>query len=366
MSGAPTDLTLVVPTFKESDNIVPLVERLDRALAGLAWEVVFVDDDSPDGTADTVRTLAQRDRRVRVIQRIGRRGLASACVEGILSSSAPYVAVMDADLQHDEMLLPQMLQRLKEGGIDLVVASRYVEGGSVAGLVPHRLAISRLAVRLAQTLFGITLQDPMSGFFMMRRAAFDGCVRRLSQQGFKILFDLIACSPRPLTYVELPYSFGTRRHGASKLDALVAWQFGVTILHKLFGRYVPVRFVLFELVGASGIIVHLAALYVLLRARAPFGLAQSGAVLVAMTSNFVLNNLITYRDRSLKGADFVRGLFSFYAVCAIAAVANVGIADWVYAKRPIWWAAGLAGAIVSAVWNYVASRLYTWRETDLP
>jgi dolichol-phosphate mannosyltransferase len=364
MSDAPVELTIVVPTFKERDNVAPLIERLERILTGIEWQVVFVDDDSSDGTADTVRAIAQRDRRVRVIQRIGRRGLSSACVEGILSSSSPFVAVIDADLQHDETLLPAMLKRVKADDLDLAVASRYTEGGSTEGWDWRRQWISRLAVNVAQFLFKVGLKDPMSGFFLIRREAFDGAMRQLSQQGFKILFDIMASSPQPLKFVELPYQFGTRRHGSSKLDSMAAWQFGLLIMDKLVGRYVPVRFVLFVLVGGTGVFVHLATLYLLLAMNASFALAQVGAVFVAMTSNFILNNLITYRDQRLRGFAFVRGLASFYLVCSMGAVANVGVASLIYLEHPVWWLAGLAGALIGAVWNYAASRLLTWNRMD--
>ena len=354
------ELAVVIPTFNERDNIAPLVERLERTLTGIAWEAVFVDDDSPDGSAAAARAVARVNPRVRVIQRIGRRGLASACVEGVLSSSAPYFALIDADLQHDETLLPHMLHRLRDVDLDLVVASRYAEGGSARGLDSQRLLISRLAVRLAQSLFRVELQDPMSGFFLMRRDVFDSVVRQLSQRGFKILFDLMASSPRPLKFVELPYQFSPRQRGASKLDSMAAWHFGVLILDKLFGRYVPVRFVMFAVVGGSGICVNVAALYATLALGASFGLAQTVAVLAAMTSNFMFNNLITYRDQRLHGSAMVRGLLSFYGVCSIGAVANVGVAELIYHDRPVWWLAGLAGAAIGVVWNYVASRLLTW------
>lgn len=358
------ELTIVIPTMNERENIAPLVERLDRVLQGIAWEVVFVDDDSPDGTADTVRAVAQHDRRVRVIQRIGRRGLSSAFVEGALCSSAPYIAIMDGDLQHDETLLTTMLARLKADDLDLVIGSRYVPGGSTEGWAQHRLMISQTAVRLAQAIFKVELQDPMSGFFMLRRDAFDGAVRRLSQSGFKILFDLVASSPRPLKFEEIPYRFGSRQYGTSKFDSSTAWQFGVLILDKLVGRYLPVRFVLFALIGSTGVIVHMAALYTLLRSSFSFELAQTGAVVLAMTSNFLLNNLITYRDQRLRGLAFSRGLLSFYVVCSVGAVANIGVARLLYADQSAWWAAGLAGAVIGLVWNYTASRLFTWRPSD--
>jgi dolichol-phosphate mannosyltransferase len=354
-------LTVVVPTFKERGNIVPLVNKLDQALAGVRWEVVFVDDDSPDGTADAVRALSQRDARVRVIQRIGRRGLASACVEGALSSAAPVIAVMDADLQHDETILPAMLRRLTTENLDLVIASRYTEGGSTQGWDATRLMISRFSGWLARSLFHVGTTDPMSGFFMLRREAFNRAVRDLSQQGFKILFDLMASATPPFRYAEMPYHFSTRQHGDSKLDGMAAWQFGVMMLDKLIGRVIPVRFLLFVMVGGSGVAVHVAALYALLQFGTAFGLAQAGAVLIAMTSNFFLNNAITYRDQRLRGGRFVVGLLTFYLVCSVGAAANVGIAEMIYASPREWWVAGLAGAAISAVWKYAATRLFTWR-----
>jgi dolichol-phosphate mannosyltransferase len=358
----PPELTVIVPTRNERDNIAPLAARLAGALSGIDWEVLFVDDDSPDGTAAAVRTLAARDPRVRLIQRIGRRGLSSACVEGMLASTAPCLAVMDADLQHDETLLPRMVRELRTGDFDVVVASRYTEGGSTRDFPPRRERLSRLAVRLAHASSRVRLEDPMSGYFVIRREAFEPSVRRLSQLGFKILFDILASSPRPLRCLEVPCRFDARRRGASKLDTLTALQFGVLILDKLIGRMVPVSLVLFLCVGATGLIVHLAALYALLAVRSPFPVAQSGAVWVAMTSNFLLNNLITYSDLRLRGRQFLRGLLSFYLVCSIGAVANVALASLIYREWRLWWVAGTAGAALGAAWNYTGSRFLTWRQ----
>lgn len=143
------ELTVVVPTLNERDNIGMLVDLLDTALDTVNWEVIFVDDDSADGTAERVRELGRRDRRVRCLQRLGRRGLATACIEGALAASAPYIAVMDADMQHDEKLLPQMLAILKSEPVDLVVGSRYVAGGGIGGLDAARANISAFATRLS-------------------------------------------------------------------------------------------------------------------------------------------------------------------------------------------------------------------------
>ena len=354
------ELVVVIPTFNERDNVNPLLGRLETTLQGIHWEVIFVDDDSPDGTAEHVRQIALRNPHVRVIQRIGRRGLTSACVEGVLSSSAPYFAVMDGDMQHDESILPSMLRSLKEQGLDIVIGSRYVEGGSTAGWEKKRQRFSWLASQAAQLVIGADLKDPMSGFFVMRRQAFDGAVRNLSQQGFKILFDLFASSPRPLRYAEQPYEFRTRTLGSSKFDSMAIWEFGMLLADKLVGRIIPPRLILFGLVGSVGLLLHLIVLAFGLRAGLPFVSAQTAAVVAAMTMNFALNNVLTYRDRQLKGWAFVRGLLSFYIICSLGALANVGVGTLVYARQPIWWLAGIAGVLVGTVWNYAVSSFLTW------
>lgn len=355
---APFELAVIIPTLNERDNVALMVERLNRTLTGIAWEVIFVDDDSPDGTADAVRELARRQGNVRCLQRIDRRGLSSACIEGMLASTAPYLAVMDGDLQHDETLLPRMLAKLKTEHLDVVVASRHVAEGGVGNWDKSRVRISDFATRLSRIVVKAELSDPMSGFFLIERSAFTGAMRRLSGQGFKILLDLFASTPRPFAFAELPLQFRERLHGESKLDALVAWEYLMLLLQKLVGPAVPVRFLLFALIGGLGVGVHLTTLWLVLHA-ASFATAQAVATVVAMTGNFLLNNLFTYRDRRLKGWRILSGLGSFYAVCGIGAAANVGVAASI-AGNHSWWLAGLAGAAVSVVWNYVMSSIFTW------
>jgi dolichol-phosphate mannosyltransferase len=360
-AGAP-ELAVIVPTFNERDNVGLVLELVAAALDGLDWEMVFVDDDSADGTAEAVRDLARRDPRVRCLQRIGRRGLSTACIEGVLATAAPYVAVMDADLQHDERLLPRMIEVLKQEDYDLVVGSRYVEGGGIGRWDDRRAGLSSLATKLSRIVCKSEIADPMSGFFMMRRRVFEHAMRNLSGQGFKILLDLLASSPGELRIKELPYQFRARRHGTSKLDTLVAWEFGMLLADKLVGRFVPVRFALFAFIGALGLGVHLTVLRAALATPSfNFAKAQATATIVAMTWNFFLNNIFTYRDQRLRGWRLLRGLFSFYLICAVGAVGNVGIATYVFAADNVWWVAGIAGAIVGSVWNYAVSSVFTWR-----
>ncbi len=354
------ELSVVVPAFRERDNIPALLRALDQALAGLDWETIIVVDDASDGTEELVRERAQQDRRVRCIHRIGRRGLASACIEGMLASSAPYLAVMDADLQHDETLLPGLLSAAKREGVDVVVASRYMAGGSTGELAADRVRVSRLASALSRIICkGLT--DPMSGFFVVRRMFFEGVVRSVYGRGFKILLDLIAAARGAVHIVELPYRMRSRARGESKLGTRVIAEFLMLILYHLFGRLVPARFFLFAAVGATGVGVHLCVLWLLFAVSGnQFLLSQAAATWVAMTSNFFLNNAFTYGDQRLRGSGLWRGLLSFYAACSIGALINIAIAEWLFLKSLPYWSAGLAGALVAALWNFFTTASFTW------
>ncbi len=354
-------LTVVVPCYKERDNVAPMVAALDAALTGIAWEVVFVDDDSPDGTAAAARALAQHDARVRCIKRVGRRGLSSAVIEGALSSSADYVAVIDGDLQHDETRLPLMLAAVRDGA-DMAVGSRHVAGGDSSGLSsPMRVKLSETGIRVAQMMTRTSISDPMSGFFLLRREMFEELAGRLTGQGFKILLDLILASPQRLNITEIPYKFRPRTAGESKLDVLVLAQFAGLLLDKLLGRSVPLRFISFALVGVFGVLINLVVLQVARGAGVDFTTAQAIGTVVAMVANFQLNNQLTYRAQRLKGAKAWRGLVLFLLVCSLGAYANIGIARALYAENGHSLLAGAAGAAVGVVWNYAVSATLVWR-----
>lgn len=356
------ELSVVIPTMNEAGNVRAIVDALAEALRGIAWEAIFVDDDSPDGTSRLVKEIAQRDGQVRCLRRIGRRGLAGAAMEGMLASSAAFVALIDGDMQHDEKLLARMLEEARAGA-DLVIGTRHAPGRSANGgfSVARRLA-SLAATTAARRLLGLHVSDPMSGFFLMRRDRLDEVAPRLSTQGFKVLADILVSERSGLRTVELPYDFRRRLVGQSKLDSLVAWDFATLLMSKLTGGVLTPRFLTFSIVGGTGLVIHLMALNLGLdRLQLPFDRAQLAAALTAMIWNFVLNNALTYRDRRLRGWDAVRGLVTFCAVCSIGAIANVGVATWVYGNEPIWWLAGAAGALMGAVFNYSVNTAVTWR-----
>ena len=358
-------LSLVIPTFNERANMEPLFESLTKALHGIAWEMIVVDDDSPDGTASVVKALSQKHPHVRCIHRVGRRGLSSACIEGISASAAPFVAVMDADHQHDETILPAMLAEAQNGA-NLVVGSRYADRGSAGdGFSSIRLWGSHVATWLASLVAGKKTNDPMSGFFLLKRSLFNAVAPKLSSEGFKILLDIIVSATTAKVEIvarDVPYEFRQRLAGESKMSPLVAVQFIGLWFSKLTGGLVPATFLLFAMVGASGVIVHMSVLGLAhFRLGFNFTNAQLVATLAAMTWNFFLNNELTYANQHLRGVKMFYGLLSFYAVCSLGAFANISIASLIYSIRPGAYFAGFAGAVMSSVFNYTVTRLFTWR-----
>jgi dolichol-phosphate mannosyltransferase len=356
------ELAIVIPTYNERENILPLLAAVDLALTGIAWEAVVVDDNSPDGTAKDVREAATKDLRIRILERIGRRSLSSACIEGVLATSAPYIAVMDGDFQHDERILPKMLHLIKEKSLDVVIATRRASGGSMGEIPSYRLRLSNLGAVLSRRICHCDVSDPMSGFFIINRIFFHGVVHKLTGSGFKILVDLLASSSRPVCVAEIPYHFRPRKRGQSKLDLHIELEYLYLIADKLFGRYLPTRFALFVLVGTFGLVLHLSVLCIFYYLwNENFAVAQVLATGLAMTLNFVLNNLITFRDRRLRGRSLIRGLIRYFAACSLGAFINISFASALLGKHIPWYIAGLAGMAISSVWNYGVNTVLTWK-----
>lgn len=364
-------LAVVLPTLNERANIAPMVARLEQALGPHGWEAIFVDDNSHDGTAEAAREIGRSDPRIRVIQRIGRRGLASAAIEGMCATAAPVVAVMDADHQHDPALLPQMLAAVQSGEYDLAYASRFAEGASMAEWNrPDREKASGFANALARKVTGVTLSDPMSGFFMLRTEVLRRDAHRLSGIGFKILLDILATVDAPLRVREFPLNFAARAEGESKLDRTVVFEFLVGLYDKWLGRIIPTRFALFGTIGALGVVVHMAVLTSWLAlfggtlrgaVVTDFEAGQTLAALVAMTFNFVLNNWLTYADKRLTGAgELVQGWLRFAMTCSVGLLANVGAAALLVRFGFHEYPAALTGIAIGSVWNFALSSRFVW------
>ncbi|MBX9884789.1 MAG: glycosyltransferase family 2 protein [Novosphingobium sp.] len=367
-------LAVILPTFNERNNIAPMVERLSAALGDLSWEAIFVDDNSPDGTAEEARRIGRDDPRVRVIERIGRRGLASAAIEGMCATAAPIVAVMDADHQHDPALLPGMYDAVEGGDYDVAYASRFAEGASTeAWGRPDRVKASGLANRIARRVTGVQLSDPMSGYFMLRAETLRADAHRLSGVGFKILLDILATVDAPLRVKEFPMNFAARADGESKLDRTVVFEFLIGLYDKWLGRVIPTRFALFGTIGGLGVIVHMAVLASVLGAfgqkilyhnwsdQFEFIIAQTSAAVVAMSFNFMLNNELTYADKRLRGlVPLLRGWAKFALTCSVGLLANVGAAAALMRMGFHPYPAAIVGIVVGSVWNFALSSKFVW------
>lgn len=359
------ELSVIVPTLNERENVAPVISRLEGVLEGIDWEVVFVDDDSVDGTSKRVLEVSRTNPRVRLVRRIRRRGLASACIEGMMATTSPYVAVMDGDLQHDESLLPLMLDEAKRRPLDLVIASRNLQEGGMGEFAASRVRLSHLGAAIGSLLPGASrLTDPMSGFFLLSREFLDRVIYRTSGIGFKILLDLVTASKEPVRFVELPYRFRERTQGESKLDFSVGVEFLFLVTDKVVGDYIPVQFFAFVLSGLPGLVLHLAVLALLRNvAQMPFQTANAWAVLLAMTSNFFVNNSFTFRAQRLRGIRMLRGLLFFYLVCSIGALASLTLAQFLFEREIPWYLAGVLGMALASVWNYGASSVLSWRSS---
>ncbi len=360
-SATPLSAAVVIPTFNESGNVKALLTALDAVMADRRWEAIFVDDGSTDGTPEIIERIAQTRSDVRLIRRVGRRGLSSAIMEGMLSTIAPVVAVIDADMQHDEHILPGLLDEVEEGRADVAIGTRYAEGGSTGNWNATRCRISAAGTRLARAIIRRDISDPLSGFFAVRRSLVVDAAPKLSSVGFKILLDLIASSPHDVRIAELPYEFRCRHAGESKLDVMVSVEFAQLLIDKTVGHLLPPRLIMFLLVGAFGLVVNLSALAIGLMLGFGFVAAQVAAVGVAILSNFTLNNILTYRDRRLTGWHWLTGLASYALVCGIGAAGQVDFATLLYRNDAAWWLAGMAGATVGAVWNYTVTSFLTWK-----
>jgi dolichol-phosphate mannosyltransferase len=359
------DLSIVICTLDEADAIGLVLGELDTTLAGLAAEVIVVDDSLDDATALAVRAFTPAHVSLRLIRREGARGLASAAAEGWAASQGRILGLMDGDGQHDPEVLPHLMAHLTDGDADIAVASRYM-AGACTGLSGYRHALSASGTALAKGLTGVATTDPMAGLFLFRRTWWNAARDRLNPMGYKILLDLALSGDRAPRIVEVPTALRRRLGGRSKLDARVLADLAAHLIEKSTGGMIPAKFVLFGAVGASGVAVDLGVLAIATHQGAAFWMAQVMAVLAAMTSNFFFNNFLTFRERRLSGLAWWRGLAAFYAACGAGALLNQAIAMGAYDLGLAGPASALVGAVASAAWNYTSASKISWGADPIP
>lgn len=359
----PNTISIIVPVFNEVDNIAPLLEQIASALDGHEWEVIFVDDASTDGTTDAAYRLSVGNERVRLILRLWDRGLARSTIQGMLSAKGEMLCVMDGDGQHDPKFIPQLMALLHEGPYDTVSAARRLGGNAIesGALSKTREKLSQIGNSISSLIVGRRLDDPLTGFFLIRRDAFLDVAPRLTDPGFKLLLDILH-SKKDMRHAELPFDFGSRMSGESKLDSFIVWQFATYLLSKLTRELLPPSLISFLIVGASGLLVHFSVLYVALAWAASFSVAQLAATFVAASSNFLLNNLLTFRDRRLRGWKQFRGYCEFMAASSIGIIANVSAATITYDRLgQMIVLSTLAGIAIDTIWKFAVAKRLIWR-----
>jgi dolichol-phosphate mannosyltransferase len=358
-------VSIVLPTYNERGNIEALLRQLLSLQEQFDLELLVVDDDSTDGTGELVRQLARERPQLRLIRRIGRSGLASAIKEGLLDATGDVAVVMDSDGQHEPASVLQAITTLQSEGLDLVIGSRFHPEAQIHGLSERRETGSNWANASAR--FSLPgryrdLSDYMSGFFALKLDPLLPLIRAVDVNGFKFLYELLAVSRGRLRVAEVPLQFQARSYGSSKLDLAIFWDFLISILHSLSLRLLPRRAISFALVGASGVAVQLLTTQLLMAlAGLAFGQALPVAVIAAASSNYLINNALTFRFQRLIGLALVKGLLKFLLVASLPVLANVGLASAYYSfvARDTFWAQ-LAGILVVFVWNYAASSRFVW------
>ena len=358
-------ISIIIPTFNEIENITRLINQLLKLEILHELEIIIVDDNSCDGTSSLVRKYAQNDRRIRLISRLGRSGLSSAIKEGCLCASGDVIAVMDADGQHDPSNIKKALEKLYFARVDLIVGSRFLEGSLIKGLSKSRENSSSFANKLARlSLYGFynNLTDYMSGFFIFKRKACIKFIEKIDVNGFKFLYELLVISKGKLKTCEVPLVFEERIYGESKLDLPVVWDFLISLIHTFSKRIVPRRAISFALVGSIGVFVQLATIYLILGlTKFNFENILPIGVIIAASSNFTINNLLTFRSNKLKGKSFYFGLMKFLLVSSLPMIANIGVTNLFYNQLSInTLFSQLAGILVVFIWNYAASSKVVW------
>ena len=356
-------ISIILPTFNESGSINEMILSLLELTQHHQIEILIVDDDSADGTANIVRELARQDSRIRIIQRVGRSGLASAIKEGLIAAVHPLAIVMDSDGQHEPLSVQKAFEELRAGS-DLVAGSRFLDRSEIHGLSSRRTDGSTMANRLARWSLPKSyahLTDYMSGFIALKLDVCLPIVRKVDVNGFKFLYELLAISKGQLRITEIPLRFQPRLHGNSKLDYAVLWDFLISLIHTFTFRLLPRRAISFGLVGASGVVIQLLSTFILMSMGLSFSQSLPLAVITAASSNYLVNNILTFGDRRQKGRQLLKGLLKFLLVASLPTLANVGLATGFYnmvQSHAV--LAQLAGIIVVYIWNYAASSRFVW------
>ena len=358
-------ISIIIPTYNEYKNLPRLLDQLLNLETIFEKEIIIVDDNSSDGTQNLARSYSKNDRRIRLICRLGRSGLSSAIKEGCLCASGDLIVIMDADGQHEPNSIINGLKKFNNKNIDIIIGSRFLEESIIKGLSSKRESGSSIANFLARITLHSTykkLTDYMTGFILLKRNSCIKYIEKIDVNGFKFLYELLSLSKGKLTVIEIPLVFGLREFGQSKLDLAVIWDFLISLIHNFFGRIIPRRAFSFALVGLIGVFVQMFVIYFLIGVTDfDFEKVLPIGVILAATSNYIINNILTFRSSKLSGKNFYFGLFKFLLVASLPIIANIGVANLFYNQLSSnTFIAQIAGIFVVFIWNYAASSRVVW------
>ena len=358
-------ISVIIPTYNEYKNLPKLLDQLLNLETIFEKEIIIVDDNSSDGTQNLARSYSQNDRRIRLISRLGRSGLSSAIKEGCLCASGDLIVIMDADGQHEPNSIINGLKKFNNKNIDIIIGSRFLEESIIKGLSSKRESGSSIANFLARITLHSgykKLTDYMTGFILLKRNSCIKYIEKIDVNGFKFLYELLSLSKGKLTVIEIPLVFGLREFGQSKLDLAVIWDFLISLIHNFFGRIIPRRAFSFALVGLIGVFVQMFVIYFLIGVTDfDFEEVLPIGVILAATSNYIINNILTFRSNKLSGKNFYFGLFKFLLVASLPIIANIGVANLFYNQLSSnTFFAQIAGILVVFIWNYAASSRVVW------
>lgn len=360
------ELSIVLPTYNEKDNIPILFERLQKTLKNIPYEIIVADDNSPDGTWKLVEEISETQENIHLLRRMSNKGLSPAVMDGLAIAKGSYAVIMDADLQHDEKIIPKMLEQLKAGN-ELVVGSRKVDGGGIENWAWHRRFISWGATFLAQIFLGRSVNDPMSGFFALNMNFFARVSEKVNPRGFKILLEFLnLCDKNKVT--EVGFIFQSRQFGESKLSGGVMFNYLIGLFDLKFGKLLPANFIKFALVGLSGVFVNQGVLFLgekfLWQHTSNLNYNLMLAIEVSIIWNFIINNFWTFREQAKRTlGSFIKGLLYFNLICLAGALINYAVAMYLTNHTPlnIYWA-NLVGIALATFWNFFLNTNITWRK----
>ncbi|MCP5503030.1 MAG: glycosyltransferase family 2 protein [Leptospiraceae bacterium] len=370
------DFSLIIPTFNEKDNICILIPKLKELFIqnSISYEIIVVDDDSPDLTWKIARDKFEDDISVRVIRRVGKKGLSSAVIDGMSVARGKYLGVIDADMQHDESILPRMLKEMEE--YEVVIGSRKVEDGGYGEWGFIRKMMSKGATLVAKIFLPIPVKDPMSGFFIVRKELFDELVSSINPRGFKILLEFIG-RKKQVKAKEVGYVFRTRQYGTTKMSSSVIQNYLAALYDIRFGKYISLTFLVYAFVGLIGLAINFsirktsAFVFADEQNQSPLSIPVLSGFIASLFSNYILNNIWTFKQFRISGVlQQIKGFITFSLISVLGLLIQLSVWNFLLqihnitfmnpAENWLSYFYNFVGIVVATASNYYLNKNITW------